>query len=120
MHYLQNALFAPSHAHTHTKMNKQTKNDIVMNNIRKKEFYYLYLPRLMTKLTLKRSCMLVQVNVKICRINDKKKTNIKKCIKSSTIETPCKRTVANMIYDLAELIYGRYLFNLYYVNIKGK
>lgn len=33
---------------------------------------------------------------------------------------PCKRTVANMIYDLVELIYGRYLFNLYYVNIKGK
>lgn len=34
----------------------------------------------MTKLTLKRSCMLVQVNVKICRINEKKKQTLRNAL----------------------------------------
>lgn len=40
MHYLQNALFAPSIYITHTKTNKQ--KNIVMNNIQKKESSHVY------------------------------------------------------------------------------
>lgn len=57
----------------------------------------------------------MQVNKNIfCLSLQKKKQTLRNAF---IADTP---TVANMIYDLAELIYGRYLFNLYYVNIKGK